>query len=49
MADNLADNFNESDKTGTGRTRSASRLAVLTSLIAGAFAAWIIIASNLPG
>jgi len=50
MPDNIADNVstNTAATTGTRPTQGVSKLALLASFVAGAFAAWIIIEFNDP-
>ena len=50
MSENLNENESKSDKSQVETTpRTTSKLAILIALIAGAFAAWIIISNNVFG
>ena len=46
---NMAEKLDKSDQTASGVTSGASKLSLLVAFIAGAFAAWIIISSNVLG
>lgn len=49
MPDNISDNVStNTTATSTRPTQGVSKLALLASFVAGAFAAWIIIESNDP-